>query len=109
MSRYAMAHVKLPIEIKPDKSIRCMQEHAHVFVDSLIGSLEEIESLSAPDSLQVQIERLLGEETAKIEENEIQITISKDEIKPRLYNQVNNRTFKRRPSKQMLRKTAKAS
>jgi len=97
-SRYVMAQVEMPIEIKADNTIVSLHEYAKIRVNSLLSSKEDIVYPEPGPSIIEQVSALCNTEThVNIREQHVvdaaMVVVHKDDIKPRSRSRQNS-TFK---------------
>lgn len=106
MSKYVMAHVEMPIEVKPDGTINPLQGMVKMRITHTIQSIESIDMTDMPPSIQQQIDELLKKEKESSDNNNIinqnnnikggnaEMVILKEECKKTLQKKTNNCSFK---------------
>jgi hypothetical protein len=105
-SRYVMAQIHMPIEIKPDNTVVSLHEYADIHIQSVISDFDQLKRPSPNTSLIDQInavfEKVKQEEDAEKEDAEVhlaqpaQLVVQREDIKPRARADHHNSSFKRK-------------
>ena len=110
-SRYVMAQIHMPIEIKPDNTVVSLHEYADIHIQSVISDFDQLKRPSPNTSLIDQInavfEKVKQEEDAEKEDAEkedaevllaqpAQLIVQREDIKPRARADHHNSSFKRK-------------
>jgi hypothetical protein len=105
-SKYVMAQIHMPIEIKPDNTVVSLHEYADIHIQSVISDFDQLKRPSPNTSLIDQInavfEKVKQEEDAEKEDAEVhlaqpaQLVVQREDIKPRARADHHNSSFKRK-------------
>lgn len=116
-SRYVMAQIYMPIEIKPDNTIVSRHEYADIQIMSTIPNFEQfnrpVPKVSLTDQIFSMLDAAKSQDVPSEEhiishiDNSVQIVVQKTDIKPRIRSAYHNTSFKRKSSYHV-RRTAKS-
>ena len=105
-SRYVMAQIHMPIEIKSDNTVVSLHEYADIQVQSVISDFDQLKRPSPNISLMEQINAVFNnvssvntktEEDAEVHiAQPVQLVVQREDIKPRARSDHHNSSFKRK-------------
>ena len=107
-SRYVMAQIHMPIEIKPDNTVVSLHEYADIQVQSVISDFDKLKRPSPNTSLMEQINAVFNNVSSVNTKTEVvaeknnhvmqavQMVVQREDIKPRARSDHHNSSFKRK-------------
>lgn len=96
-SRYVMAQIYMPIEIKPDNTVVSLHEYADIRIQSVISNIDQLSRPSPIPSLMEQIEAIFAKSSVVIDKP-VPLVVQRADIKPRTRAEYHNSSFKRKGS-----------
>lgn len=96
-SRYVMAQIYMPIEIKPDNTVVSLHEYADIRIQSVISNIDQLSRPSPTPTLMEQIEAIFAVPSV-VADKPVPLVVQRADIKPRTRAEYHNSSFKRKGS-----------